>query len=159
IKDGINDKNVLGFKVDYIKTFSLNKHITDDDVEAIDTKEVLESDERVDSIVNKIIQIHPIKTHQREFNAIFATSGIQMAMKYYRSFKSKEHGLVISTIFTYAPNEDTEERNELSRDMLEEAISDYNEHFKTNFSTDTYSNYFTDMSKRFKNKEIDIMIV
>ncbi len=159
IKDGINDNNILGFKVDYIKTFSINANITDDDVEAIDTKEVLESDQRVDSIVDKIIQIHPIKTHQKEYNAIFATSGIPMAMKYYRSFKSKNHNLVVTTIFTYTPNEDTEEKDELSRDMLEGVIKDYNEQFKTNYSTDTYASYFTDMSKRFKNKEIDIMIV
>lgn len=159
IKDGISDNNVLGFKVDYIKTFSLNLNITDDDVEAIDTTEVLESDERVNAIVDKIIQIHPIKTHNKEYNAIFATSGIPMAMKYYKAFKEKQHDLVITTIFTYTPNEDTEEKDELSRDMLETAIKDYNKQFKTNYSTDTYASYFTDMSKRFKNKEIDIMIV
>lgn len=159
IKDGINDNNVLGFKVDYIKTFSMNLNITDDDVEAIDTTEVLESDERVNAIVNKIIQIHPIKTHNKEYNAIFATSGILMAMKYYNTFKAKQHDLVVTTIFTYTPNEDTEEKDELSRDLLEGAINDYNKQFKTNYSTDTYASYFTDMSKRFKNKEIDIMIV
>lgn len=159
IKDGINDNNVLGFKVDYIKTFSMNLNITDDDVEAIDTTEVLESDERVNAIVDKIIQIHPIKTHNKEYNAIFATSGIPMAMKYYNAFKGKKHDLVVTTIFTYTPNEDTEEKDELSRDLLESAIKDYNKQFKTNYSTDTYASYFTDMSKRFKNKEIDIMIV
>jgi type I restriction enzyme R subunit len=63
IKDGIKDNNVLGFKVDYIRTFTIGDNIVDDDVEAIDTKEVLESDERVESIVNKIIKIHPIKTY------------------------------------------------------------------------------------------------
>jgi type I restriction enzyme R subunit len=159
IKDGIKDNNVLGFKVDYIKTFSVNLNITDDDVEAIDTTEVLESDQRVESIVNKIIQIHPIKTHNKEYNAIFATSGIQMAMKYYNRFKAMSPNLVITTIFTYTPNEDSEENDELSRDLLESAIKDYNQTFKTNYSTDTYASYFTDMSKRFKNKEIDIMIV
>lgn len=159
IKDGINDNNVLGFKVDYIKTFSMNLNITDDDVEAIDTTEILESDERVNAIVNKIIQIHPIKTHNKEYNAIFATSGIPMAMKYYNAFKGKKHDLVVTTIFTYTPNEDTEEKDELSRDLLESAIKDYNKQFNTNYSTDTYASYFTDMSKRFKNKEIDIMIV
>jgi type I restriction enzyme R subunit len=159
IKDGIQDNNVLGFKVDYIKTFSMNTRVTDDDVEAIDTKEVIESDERVNNIVNKIIHIHPIKTHQKTYNAIFATSGIPMAMKYYNAFKEKEHGLIIATIFSYTPNEDTEEQDMLSRDMLESAIKDYNKQFKTNYSTDTYAQYFTDISKRFKNKEIDILIV
>lgn len=159
IKDGIKDHNVLGFKVDYIRTFNIKDNIVDDDVELINEKEVLESDIRVELIANKLIQIHPIKTHNKEYNAIFATSGIPMAIKYYRKFKELEHNLVVSTIFTYAPNADTGENDELSRDMLEEAIQDYNAYFKTNFSTDTYSNYFSDVSKRFKNKEIDILIV
>lgn len=159
IKDGIKDHNVLGFKVDYIKTFTLGDHVVDDDVEDIDTKEVLEAKERVKNIINKIIRIHPIKTHRREYNALFAVSSIPMAMKYYRMFKEQEHDLIVSTIFTYAPNDDLEEHDELSRDMLEEAIRDYNSHFKTNYSTDSYNNYFTDISKRFKNKEIDILIV
>jgi type I restriction enzyme R subunit len=159
IKDGIKDNNVLGFKVDYIKTFSLGKHVVDDDVEAIDTKEVLEADERVDKIVDKIIKIHPIKTHQRDYNAIFAVSSIKMAHKYYKSFKSKNIDLIIAGIFTYGANDDSTQSEELSRDMLEKMISDYNQEFKTNYSTDSYANYFSDISKRFKNKQIDIMIV
>lgn len=159
IKDGINDRNVLAFKVDYIKTFTMHNNVTDTDVEGIDTTEVLESRERVNNIVDKIIQIHPIKTHNKEYNAIFAVSSIDMAMKYYETFKAKNHDLKVATIFTYMPNEDNEEKDELSRDMLEKAISDYNVMFNTNFSTDTYQAYFTDISKRFKDKQIDIMIV
>ena len=159
IKDGINDQNILAFKVDYIKTFKINHLATDDDVEAIDTQEVIESPTRIENIVHKILEIHSKKTSQKEFNSIFATSGIKMAMNYYEAFKTKNHDLVITTIFTYQPNEETQEEDRLSRDLLEGAIKDYNQHFKTNFTTDTYSGYFTDMSKRFKNKEIDIMIV
>lgn len=159
IKDGIKDNNVLGFKVDYIKTFSLGKHVVDDDVEAIDTVEVLEADERVDKVVDKILKIHPIKTHKSDYNAIFAVSSIKMANKYYQAFKSKNTDLIITGIFTYGANDDSSQSDELSRDMLEKMIEDYNQTFKTNFSTDTYANYFSDISKRFKNNQIDIMIV
>jgi type I restriction enzyme R subunit len=159
IKDGIKDHNVLGFKVDYIRTFHMGDHVTDDDVEDIDTSEVLEADQRVSNVVDRILKIHPIKTHNGEFNAIFTTFSIPMAMKYYRDFKNKDHDLKVATIFTYAPNDDLGRREELSRDALEEAIADYNGLFGTNFSTDSYDNYFSDISKRFKNKEIDILIV
>jgi type I restriction enzyme R subunit len=159
IKDGIKDHNVLGFKVDYINTFTINDHIIDDDVESIDTKEIIEDDARVRNIVDRLIKIHPIKTHNKEYNAILATSGIPMAIKYYRQFKEVDHDLIVATIFTFSANADTGSSNELDRDSLEEAIRDYNGYFKTNFSTDTYSNYFSDVSKRFKNKEIDILIV
>jgi type I restriction enzyme R subunit len=40
IKDGIRDHNVLGFKVDYIKTFSLASNVPDEDVEDINTKNI-----------------------------------------------------------------------------------------------------------------------
>lgn len=159
IKNAINDNNVLGFKVDYLKTFSTKENIVDQDVEDINSREILESNQRVDVITEKILNIHDLKTHNKEFNALFAVSSIAMAIKFYKAFKSKQHNYSISAIFTYDPNEDLENKENLSRDELEEIIKDYNKKFTTNFSTDTYSNYFTDLSKRFKNNEIDILIV
>ena len=159
IKDGIRDKNVLGFKVDYISTFRSNKNIVDEDVEDIDKKEVLESDSRVDRIVDEVIKIHPIKSLRKRYNAIFVASSIEMAVKYYRKFKEKKHDLKIASIFTYGVNDENANSSEQTRDKLESVIVDYNEIFSTNYSTDTYSSYFIDLSKRFKNKEIDVLIV
>lgn len=159
IKNGIHDKNVLGFKVDYFKTMSMSANATDDDVENIDTKEVLESDERTILVVDQVLKIHPIKTHQQTYNALFVAPNIHMAVKYYQQFKKANHNLVISSIFSYAPNAENHKEDKLQRDMLEDIIKDYNGKFQTNYSTDTYASYFRDVSKRFKNKEIDILIV
>ena len=48
-----------------------------------------------------------------------------------------------------------------SRDFLESAIKDYNEMFNTSYDTssDKFQNYYKDVSKRVKNREIDILIV
>ncbi|WP_338240065.1 type I restriction endonuclease subunit R, partial [Persicobacter diffluens] len=49
-----------------------------------------------------------------------------------------------------------------SRDKLEEYIQDYNAEFKTSFSTkdsQSYYNYYNDISKRVKNKQVDILLV
>jgi type I restriction enzyme R subunit len=159
IKDGIRDGNILGFKVDYLRTFTIGSHATDDDVEDIDTEEIVESEKRIEQITKKIIEIHPIKTRNQEFNALFAVSKIKMAVKYYEMFKKLKPNLVISTVFTYAPNDELAEDEQLPRDMLDKFIAEYNNQFGTNFNTDNYSGYFADLVKRFKNKQIDILIV
>ena len=159
IKDGIRDGNILGFKVDYLRTFTIGSKATDEDVEDIDREEILEADSRVEAITKKIIEIHPIKSHNKEYNALFAVSSIKMAIKYYEMFKKNNHNLTISTVFTYAPNDDLEEGEQLPRDMLEKYIEEYNKQFGTNYNTDNYVGYFTDLVKRFKSKQIDILIV
>jgi len=159
IKNGIDDGNVLAFKVDYLKSYDINPLAQDVDVEAIDTTEVIESDERVEQVVKKVLEVHPIKTNNKEFNALFAASSIKMANKYYEEFQKHSDDLVIAKIFSYQPNDEVGEGENLHRDQLEDAIKQYNKQFETNFSTDTFAQYFSDVSKRFKNKEIDILIV
>jgi type I restriction enzyme R subunit len=159
IKDGIRDGNILGFKVDYLRTFTIGSQATDDDVEDIDTEEIIESDKRIEQIAKKIIEIHPIKTRNQQYNALFAVSKIKMAIKYYETFKKLNPNLVISTVFTYAPNDDLAEDEQPPREMLDEFIKEYNKQFGTNFNTDNYQGYFADLVKRFKTKQIDILIV
>ena len=159
IKDGITDGNILGFKVDYLRTFTIGSQATDDDVEDIDTEEIIESDKRIEQIAKKIIEIHPIKTRNQQYNALFAVSKIKMAIKYYETFKKLNPNLVISTVFTYAPNDDLAEDEQPPREMLDEFIKEYNKQFGTNFNTDNYQGYFADLVKRFKTKQIDILIV
>lgn len=159
IKDAIRDGNVLGFSVDYIKTMNLSEKAHDELVEAIDTDSVFMSDQRLGLIVHNILDHHNSKTRDGMYNALFAVSSIPMLIKYYDIFKKSNTNLKITAIYTYGANEDAEGRDEHSRDSLERIIADYNKMFKTNFSTNTFDAYFRDVSKRFKNDEIDILIV
>ena len=113
------------------------------------------------------------------FNSIFAVSSIDMAKIYYNEFKKQlenvpsDKKLKIATIFSYSANEeepdgtidenpeDTTKLDQVSRDFLEWAIQDYNKMFWTSYdtSTDKFQNYYKDLSKRVKQKEIDILIV
>ena len=52
-----------------------------------------------------------------------------MLVKYYDIFKKLDHNLKITGIFTYGANEDSESRDEHSRDALERIITDYNKQF------------------------------
>lgn len=160
IKDAINDGNVLGFSVEYIKTiFGKYDEGDEEKVPGIDTDEVYMSDERISNIANNIIENHNAKTRNREYTGIFTVQSIPMLIKYYDEFKKINHNLNITGIFTYGVNEESEGRDEHSRDSLERIISDYNKNFDTNYSTDTFSSYFADVSKKVKTAQIDILIV
>ena len=112
------------------------------------------------------------------FNSIFAVASIPAAMKYYTEFKKqlaeRNNSLKIATIFSFAANEDDPEEgfifdedldvtgmDQSSRDFLESAISDYNRNFNTNYDTssDSFQNYYKDLSLRVKNREVDLLIV
>lgn len=116
----------------------------------------------------------------RGFNSIFATASVKAARAYYTEFASQQAGLPvaqrlkIATIFTYAPNPDDysdgllpEEDFDASslagpdRDFLETAIADYNQIFGCNFDTTAgrFQNYYEDVSKRLRNRELDMLIV
>lgn len=160
IKNAIADGNVLGFNVDYVRTISSTVDIEDDEeVEAIDTEEVLMDDQRISNIVDYVLKIHNSKTNNRRYNAIFTFRSIPMLIKYYDEFKKRNTDLKIAGIFTFGANEDGELETEHSRDSLERMINDYNQMFDKNYSTNTFSAYFTDVSKKVKNTELDILLV
>ena len=163
IKDAIFDNNVLGFHIEYITTIKGAYDENDSTMtEAIDVGELYMADERMTLIANHIIQNHKAKTRNRQYTAIFAVSSIPMLVKYYHIFKTIDHDLNISGIFSYGANEDYEGHDEHSRDSLENIITDYNKTFSTNFSTDTFAAYHKDISDRVKGKKtkpLDILIV
>lgn len=157
IKDAIHDNNVLGFCVDYVGNYR-NKIKTDIEVEAIDTKELMESEDRLEKIVDYIIKYHDNKTYNKEFTSIFCVSSVDVLNKYYEIFKRKNSDLKIATIYSYGANVEFE-GDKHPRDMLEEHIKDYNKMFGTSFTTDTFNQYYVDISKRSKNNQIDILLV
>jgi type I restriction enzyme R subunit len=180
ITDAIRDHNVLRFAIEYIGRYKQTGNtLIDINVEDIDTKEVIDSPERLEKIVDYLIRYHDIKTHKRDYTAIFAVSSIANLIVYYDLFKKKkeagQHDLRIATIFTYGVNEDDPDATGMlyddlpmaaepmaeyatshTRDKLEEFIGDYNAMYNTAFSTkdgQQYENYFKDISKRIKDRE------
>lgn len=165
IKDAINDNNVLGFSVEYIRTFYGDIDEYDDTkIKAIDKEEVFMADDRINMIASHIIKNHNNKSYNKKFCALFAVSSIEMLVKYYDAFKSLDHDLKIGAIFTFQANEDFKGKTEHSRDSLERIIKDYNDMFpsedtKKAYSTETFPAYFKDLCKKIKSAEIDIVIV
>ncbi|MBP1664198.1 MAG: type restriction endonuclease subunit, partial [Bacteroidetes bacterium] len=188
ITDAIKDENVLKFSVEYVGKYRKKDTATEIDIEVedIDTKELMDSPKRLGKITDFIINNHNRKTYNREFTAIFCVSSVEVLIKYYELFKQKKtsegHNLRVATIFSYAANEDDKDAtgflpeelsvveepkalyglNVHSREKLDEFIADYNGMYGTNFSTRdsvSFYNYYNDISKKIKERRIDILLV
>ena len=188
IVDAINDGNVLPFRVDYINTIKHKEGTIDQKVAAIDTEEALMAQDRISKVVEYLLDHFDQKTMRANtyvrggkalngFNAIFAVQSIPMAKRYYEEIQKqlaeKGKDLKIATIYSFSPNEedpqtglidesfDTSSLDLSSRDFLENAIADYNRYFGTNFNTsaEKFENYYKDLSRRVKNREVDLLIV
>ena len=183
ITDAIKDENVLKFAVEYVGRYQ-KKGATEVDieVEGIDTKELMESPQRLEKITDYIIDRHPVKTRNKEFTAMMCVSSVDTLIKYYELFAAKKkagkHKLRIATIFSYTSNEEDKDAdgildedseiiggeggNPHTREKLDSFISDYNAMFGTNYSTkDTQSfyNYYQDIAKKVKARKLDILLV
>ena len=168
IKDAIRDENVLGFLVEYYGNWN---RITDDEkkIKSIDTSSAYMKDKRMNDIVDFIIKNYNSSTYDKDYNAIFAVAGVPVLQKYYALFKQKQHDLKIATIYTYQQNEDSEDdltglnegfaNEQLTRDVLDSQIADYNEMFGTDFDTNRFNLYYDDINKRMKNRQIDLLLV
>jgi len=187
ITDAIRDEKVLKFKVDYNDVRPKFKEIeTEQDekkLNALENKKALMHPERIKEISQYILSNFRQKTHRKQtgakgFNAMFAVSSVDAAKLYYESLnnlqKDERMPLRVATIFSFAANEeqdavgdildesfDVSAMNSSAKEFLSAAIEDYNGNFKTNFSVDSngFQNYYRDLAKRVKSKEVDLLIV
>jgi len=187
ITDAIRDEKVLKFKVDYNDVRPQFKTIeTEQDekkLSAYENKQALLHPDRIREISQYILNNFRQKTHRLQvsskgFNAMFAVSSVDAAKLYYQSLKdlqkNNDKPLKIATIFSFAANEeqdavgdiqdesfDVSAMNCSAKEFLSSAIVDYNILFKTNFSVDSkgFQNYYRDLAKQVKAKEIDLLIV
>ena len=193
ILNAINDKNVLGFKMDYISTMKIKEGVSDEGVPDINREKALMAPKRITAIVRYILENFDRKTYRAEtysiekkrvsgFNSLFATSSIPAAKAYYAEFKKQqadlpeEKRLKVGLIYSYNANAAEPDENGLiydedsdsaagldkaDRDFLDAAIKDYNGMFNTSYGTsgDGFANYYKDVSKRMKEKDLDLLIV
>ncbi|MEG0427491.1 MAG: type I restriction endonuclease subunit R [Akkermansia sp.] len=187
ITDAIRDEKVLKFKVDYNDVRPKFKRIESEQDEkkltAAETKDALLHPARIKEISQYILNNFRVKTHRNQvgdkgFNAMFAVSSVDAAKCYYEELnrlqKDSEKPLKIATIFSFAANEEQNAVGEIpdetfeptamdssAKEFLTYAISNYNAMFKTSFGVDSkeFQNYYRDLAKRVKSKEVDIIIV
>lgn len=71
IVDAINDKNVLPFRVDYIKTMDIDDDIDDEKVRDIDRRGAFEAPERIHLVANYILEHFDQKTYRGDKSYVF----------------------------------------------------------------------------------------
>ncbi|MCA1982959.1 type I restriction endonuclease subunit R [Nocardioides nematodiphilus] len=140
IVDAINDGNVLPFRVSYLKTVKVADHVSDKDVEAINTEEVMLAPERVSQNVSYVLDHFDTKTMRgqgynlgekrvRGFNSMFATASIPALKAYYLEFERQQAArkaadpayqpLKVATIFSYSANEEVEDGEILGDEAMD----------------------------------------
>ncbi len=187
ITDAIRDEKVLKFKVDYNDVRPQFKSIESEQDEkklsAMENKRALHHPQRIQEISQYILNNYRKKTHRLQgnnkgFNAMFAVSSVDAAKLYYETLNrlqaNSDKPLKIATIFSFAANEeqsaagnipdesfDVSAMNSSAKEFLGAAIEDYNSYFQMNYSVDSrgFQNYYRDLAKRVKSKEIDLLIV
>lgn len=187
ITDAIRDEKVLKFKVDYNNVRPHFKGIEAEQDEkklsAAENTKALLHPARIKEISQYISQNFRIKTHRNQgsnqgFNAMFAVSNVDAAKCYYEELnrlqRESEKPLRIATIFSFAANEEQNAIGEIvdenfepsamdrsAKEFLTKAINDYNAMFKTSYGVESkeFQNYYRDLAKRVKSKEVDLIIV
>lgn len=163
ITDAIEDDNVLKFHVDYY-----DKTGRDDNIKPTAKAVKLK-------IVEAILNKHNSLTHDKRFNALFATASINDAIEYYNIFKEKisenatYSNMNIACIFS-PPAEGNKDIKQMQEDLeqekkdnlenqsekkaaLTEIINDYNKKYSTNFNLDKFDEYYTNIQKRIKDQQ------
>ena len=187
ITDAIRDEKVLKFKVDYndvrpqFKSIETEKNL--EELTKLEKKQAFLQPKRIEQIAQYVLDNFKQKTNRfnagnNGFNAMFAVSSVDAAKAYYQTFKQLQSAvknpLKIATIFSFAANEEqdaigdivdesfeVEAMNSSAKEFLKSAIDDYNGYFATNYDVDakSFQNYYRDLAKRVKNKEVDLLIV
>ncbi|WGI36691.1 type I restriction endonuclease subunit R [Mesomycoplasma lagogenitalium] len=192
ITHAIRDKKVLKFKIDYHNTVPYYKpheeNQESDRRKTIEREKMLIHENRIKEITKYILQIFPDKTirnenikSKSEHNAILAVQSIDAAKLYYNEFKRQQEFLdedkkiKVTTIFSFAANEEKLAVGEIADEELETAknisntskeflvsvVEDFNSTFKTSYdlSDNGFQNFYNAVSEKTKNREIDLLIV
>lgn len=162
IGNAIDDGNVLKFHIDYYKN-------GDEKTFGKNTPTIYK-----EKIVDTILDIHNMLTDNKRFNALFAVSRIDEAIKYYSIFKKKilelnRDDINIGCIFS-PPAEGNKDIKQMQEDLVQEQednkenpnekkaalieiINDYNKKYSTNYDINSFNEYYTDIQNRIKGHE------
>ena len=180
ITHAIDDGNVLRFHIDYFKpALSGGGHGA-----GVPTREHGNEAKAGDAItkqavVEAILDKHDAATHQRRFNALFATASINDAIDYYQRFKDIQsqrqaedenfQPLNIACVFS-PPADGNKDVKQLQEDLPQEKadnqqapdekkaalkaiIADYNQQYGSNHSVGEFDLYYQDVQQRIKDQQ------
>lgn len=129
------------------------------------------TDKHCNTVVEDIVDGWQILSQNSKFHAIFATTGIPQAIRYYRLLKAKAPWMNITALFDPSLPNDNPDGTALKESGIEEILTDYNNMYGQKFTMPTYPKFKKDLSNRLahkkpyigiendKNKRLDLLIV
>ena len=128
-----------------------------------------ETDKHLATVALDIVTDFPIRSRGGMFHAIFATSSIPQAIRYYRLFKAKAPTLRVTALFDPSLPNDNPDGVMDKESGLEEILRDYNDRYGLHFDIASHGKFKKDLSARLAHKapyinpkpeqKIDILIV
>ena len=131
--------------------------------------EAWQTDEYQDAVVDDIAGNWLTMSRNHKFHAIFATSSIPEAVRYYRKFRQKYPELKVTGLFDPSIDNQGGKKSLEKEDGLKEMLEDYNSLYDQNFDIGGYAKFKKDVSARLAHKrpyervkpekQLDLLIV
>lgn len=128
-----------------------------------------EREEHCQTVVTDILEDLQIRSRGGKFHALFATSSIPQAIRYYRIFKARAPELKVTALFDPSLPNDNPDQVLYKEDGLVEILQDYNECYGQRFDLAGHAKFKKDLSLRLAHKKpyinlqpegrIDLLIV
>ena len=115
--------------------------------------EAWQTDEYENTVVDDIMSGWLTLSRNSKFHAIFATSSIPEAVRYYRIFRAKYPDFKVTGLFDPTIDNEGRKKSLDKEDGLKEMLEDYNRIFRQNFDIGRYASFKKDVSARLAHKK------
>lgn len=114
-------------------------------------REQYETEEYERAVVQDVMENWKMLSHSGKFHALFATSSIPEAVRYYRLFREMAPQLKVTALFD--PSTDGREDAVEKEESIREIVEDYNERYGMHFRMATYGSFKKDAAARLSHRE------
>ena len=115
-------------------------------------KEAWQTDDYQNAIVDDIMNNWMTLSRNNKFHAIFATSSIPEAIRYYRKFRERYPDLKVTGLFDPSIDNQGGKKSLDKEDGLKEMLDDYNTFYGQQFDIGGYAKFKKDVSARLSHK-------
>lgn len=132
-------------------------------------KTQFETDEYQNAVVDDILKNWVTLSQGGQFHAIFATSSIAEAIRYYKKFRAKAPGLKVTGLFDPTIDNKGGQRSLTKEEGILDMLQDYNDFYQQQFDLAGYGRFKKDVAARLahkapyrgcnKEQQLDLLIV
>ena len=112
-----------------------------------------QTEEHMNAVVDDILEGWLVLSKNYKFHAIFTTSSIPQAIRYYRIFKEKAPNLNVTALFDPSLPNDNPDKTIFQENALAEIITDYKEMFGQSYTIAEHAKFKKDLSNRLAHKK------